>query len=189
MIGGMIALATYGIGTGGAAGNFLFELEQLGVFSYVLPFLMIFAIIYAILSNMTLLGRNQAINIILALAVSLMALQFNFVSYFFAEIFPRMGVVLSLLLVAIILLGLFVDFTKEGWRWGFGIPLFVAFILIMLQSLEVFNWSFGGFGGGFYWFEVYFSEIITFVIVVATIAAIVMSGGKKRKKKKESDDE
>ena len=110
MLSGIMFLASYGISSGGTIGNFLYNLETLGFFSYVLPFLMIFAIVFAILEKIGFLGKNKGINFVLALAVALMALQFQFVSYFFAEIFPRLGVLLSILLVAIILLSLFLDF-------------------------------------------------------------------------------
>src|SRR6056297_2047698 len=120
MIEGLIALASYSLGTGGGIGNALFQLEQMGVFAYLLPFLLIFALVYGILTKTTILGNNKGINVVLAIAIGLMALQFNFVSYFFAEIFPRLGVGLAILLVMAILIGAFVDLDDQKWaKWLF----------------------------------------------------------------------
>lgn len=183
MIGGIIALASYGIVGGGAVGNFLYDLETMGVFSYVLPFLMIFAIIYAIISKAKMLGDNTAVNFIISLAVALMALQFQFVSYFFAEIFPRLGVVLSLLLVFMILLGLFVDWTKPGTKWGFGILAGIAGVVILVQSFsDAFGWNGDLFGGSsWWWIQQYSSTIIVVILVLGVIIGIPLAGKKKPK--------
>ena len=155
MLGGIISLASYGLNTGGTVGNILYQLEQQGVFSYVLPFLMIFAITYGILDKTGIFKQNN-INIILSLAVSLMALQMNFVSYFFRELFPRMGVVLSIILVIVILLGLFFDLDEPWVKTGIGFFMIIGLFIIVFQSLDIFNWigfSWGTSSGLYYWFQ------------------------------------
>lgn len=173
MLSGII-FSSLGLGTGGSIGNLLAQLEQQGVFAYLLPFLMIFAVLFGILSKINIFGEgNRNINIILSIVVALMALQLNFVSYFFREIFPRMGVVLSILLVFIILLGLFFDFEKPGTKTFMGFLILIAVVIIVGQSLEVFNWiGIGSFGGRFsYWFQRYgvTAAVIIFVIVVIAL--------------------
>ncbi|MEA3414459.1 MAG: hypothetical protein U9Q99_02960 [Nanoarchaeota archaeon] len=188
MLEGIITLAYYGLGSGGGVGNLLFNLEQLGFFNYVLPFLMIFAITFGILDKINIFGSTgskgnksnpKGIYIVLALAVSLMSLQFGFVSYFFSEIFPRMGVLLSVILVAVIVLGLFFDFSKSGTRQVFGWILGIALAVIIYQSLfssMAFGWfNFGGGGWGYFWQRnLNWILIVGFVVII--IAAIVSSG-------------
>ena len=60
--------------------------EQIGVFSYILPFLMIFALVFGILMRMGIFKENKAVSAIVALAVGLLSLQFDFVPRFFSEI-------------------------------------------------------------------------------------------------------
>jgi len=186
MLIGIISLASYGISSGGAVGNLLFRLEDLGFFAYVLPFLMIFAIIFAILEKIGFLGKNKGINFVLALAVALMALQFQFVSYFFAEIFPRLGVLLSILLVAIILLSLFLDFKKKGTKFALGLIAFVGFVVIVLQSFsEAFPWSGNIFNGPFWWsIEPYLPEILTGIMVIVFFIIITKGPSKEKFKDK-----
>src|SRR3989344_7721104 len=93
---------------------------DIGVFAYLLPFLMIFAVVYGILSKTDLLGDNRGVNATIALAIGLLALQFDYVSNFFASIFPYTGIGIAVLLVALILMGLISD-SDEKW------PKFVWF--------------------------------------------------------------
>ena len=98
----LISYTSFG---GGGIGNLLSNLEQQGVFQYLLPFLLIFTLVFGILSKINVFGtqRNQVINGVISLVVGLMALQFNAVSIFFSELFPRVGIALSIILVLLIL--------------------------------------------------------------------------------------
>ena len=183
MVGGMISLVSYGLGTGGAIGNALFQLEQMGVFAYLLPFLLIFALVYGILDKLKILGDNKGINIVLAVAIGLMALQFNFVSYFFAEIFPRLGVGLAILLVVVILLGAFVDIEEHKWiKWIlFGVGGLTV-LIIVFQSLGssfgfMGNWGFNLWGWGYQIQNILPGLLVTIGVVVIFIA--IIKGGKK----------
>ena len=72
-----------------------------GVFAYALPFLLIFAIVFGILSKTDILGKNKGVQATIALAVGLLSLQFDYVTNFYATIFPYAGIGISILLVAI----------------------------------------------------------------------------------------
>lgn len=180
MIEGFLTMASYGLGSGGTIGNLLFQWEQAGVFSYVLPFLLIFALLFAILEKTNLFGGNKAVNVILSLAVGLMALQFNFVSYFFAEIFPRMGVLLSIIVVAMVLLGLFFDFEDDLVKKIFGGLIAVGVVVIIVQSFSGpfgWSWGFGSAWGITYWFERYGLTLLSVLLVVGLFVWMVVKGG------------
>jgi len=189
MIEGFVNMLSYGVGTGGAVGNLLFQWEQAGVFSYVLPFLLIFALIFAILEKTNLFGGNKAVNVILSLSIGLMALQFNFVSYFFSEIFPRMGVLLSIMVVAMVLLGLFFKFQDEAGNATpiakiFGGLIALGLIIIIYQSFSGqlgFVWNLGSTWEITYWFEAYGFSILSVLIGVGLLLWVITS--KKREKK------
>jgi len=189
MLEGMISLASYGaygVSAGGAFGNALFYLEQNGVFAYLLPFLMIFAIVYGILSKIKMFESN-AINSILSLSVGLMALQLNFVSYFFEQIFPRMGIMLAIIFVLMILMGMFWDFRKKGVKFAFGFLIFLGFAMIVYQSFGE-SFLFYGYGSGWaisYWLREYAGALITGVLLIGGILAIVFGTTSKENKKKQ----
>ena len=100
-----------------------------GVFSYLFPFLIIFAVVFAILQKTRLFGdatagnKNVAsINAIIAVSIGLLSLLNDQVPTFFAVLFPKFGIALSIFLVLLILLGFVGDrHTKAGWvGWVLG---------------------------------------------------------------------
>ena len=143
-----------------------------GVFAYVLPFLMIFALVYGLLSKSKLLGENRGVHATLALVIGLLALQFDYVSNFFATIFPYAGIGISVLLVALILMGVLTDDEKQAKWIFFGIGA-VIFIVVLLYTIYDFNWL-GGYAG-----VDWINWIILALIVAAAIVFVVL-GSKKR---------
>ena len=142
---------------------------DLGVFAYMLPFLMIFAIVYGILTKTEILGRNKGVHATIALAVGLLALQFDYVSNFFALIFPYAGMGIAVLLVALILMGLISDrqTTWAKYIW-FGIGI-VIFIVVLLTALSDLAWL-GGLGYG--WVGAW-PALLFLIIVLAVISLII----------------
>lgn len=150
---------------GGGFGQLLNQWEQAGVFDFLLPFLLIFALIFGILQKMNLFGdTSRGINAIIALSVGLMALQFGFVSQFFAEIFPQLGAGIAIILVGLILMGLFTDTNQTGIFFGLGI-IILGFIL--WNTFDFGNVTLG------YWFTQNFWDIAAIIVVFAIVLAAV----------------
>lgn len=150
---------------GGAIGNMLAKWEQAGIFSYALPFLLIFALVFGIISK-TNLFKEKSINAIIALVVGLMALQFDFVPRFFAEIFPRVGVGLAILLAVLIFIGLFTP--KQTWivYTLFGIGALILIVILVSTAGSV-GWYQG------YWWHENWLMVATVVVLLVFVATIV----------------
>jgi len=151
--------------------------NEIGVFSYVIPFLLIFAVVFAILDKTKMLSgkdnENRGIIAIIAVAIGLLSLQFDFVSEFFAVVFPRFGVGLALFLVILIFLGFFYpESGKDGWSgkvawvgWTVGIGVFIW----ALSSWDQWGSSYG-FGGWFYdnvWALIILGILVAIIVVFA----------------------
>lgn len=157
--------------------NILNTMADMGVFSYVIPFLLIFAVVFAILQKTKILGENRSVEAIVAIAVGLLALVNDHVPRFFATIFPRFGIGLSIFLVLIILVGFF--YTEDngkpgaalkwiGWLTGIGV---VVWALV--------DWNFWGDGLGFSsWFGEYFWALIVLAIIIAVVVVVAKSGSR-----------
>jgi len=78
---GEFVFAAIGPYYGGSIQSILQQWEQIGVFAYLLPFLMIFALIFVILNSIKIFKDNRGVNAVIAIAVGLMALQFQFVPF------------------------------------------------------------------------------------------------------------
>lgn len=162
---------------GGGIGNLLAYWEQLGIFSHGLPFLLIFALVFGILTRSKIFKENKGLNGVISLVVSLLALQFNFVPLFFSEIFPRLGVGLAVILVALILLGLFLPSQNNNKYvgWFMFIGAFVIFIVVLAQT---FSWT-----AGSWWWNLRFNWYgIVGVAVVLILLAIVWNSVGERPK-------
>ena len=173
----MIFLQYYGY-SGGVFGDFLTRLGELGFFSYVLPFLLIFALVYGILVKSNLFKGTPAVNGIIALAVGLLAMQFDFVPLFFSQIFPRLGVALAAILIILIILSLFMP--KENWviysLFGVGA---ITVIIILAQSFEILGW--GATGNLAFWWQNNWPLVIGIAFIVIIIAIIVNAGKPEKK--------
>ncbi len=138
-----------------------------GVFAYALPFLMIFAIVYGILAKTRLLGENKGVQATIALAFGLLALQFDYVTNFYATIFPYAGVGLGVLLVALILLGVSGTEIKNHQYIWFGIGV-VIFAVVVFTSLSDFWWL----GGMAYQLSSAWPAILAGIILLALMGWI-----------------
>jgi hypothetical protein len=180
MMNGVISLISYGSFGGGTLGDLFAQWEAAGIFTYALPFLLIFALVFGLLMKLNIFASkdnpNKGINVMIALAVAFMSLQFNMVSMFFSEIFPRFGVALSIILVILILGGLFMPTNKEN-NWFMVALALIVFIIIgtvIYNSLSAFGWSIGGASLSSFWNQ--YSAIIIFAIII--IAVVVMTTAK-----------
>jgi hypothetical protein len=164
MIEEMIFLASYGTGS---FDNIINQLEQAGAFTYILPFLFIFALIFGILTRTKIFENNKGINFILSLVVALMALQTNYVSNFFSIISPLLGVGLVVLLVAVIFLGLIAP--KETWiiYTIFGISAIILINILVNVAKET--------GSGWYTWWTQWSGLIILITVIIVIWLIFSS--------------
>jgi hypothetical protein len=146
--------------------------NQIGVFSYVIPFLLIFAVVFAILQKSNILNNNRAIDTIVAASCGLLALQFDMVGIFFSNIFPKMGVGLAVVLVILLFLG-FVGIQtgtngQTNWTKWIGI---VAAVLVVFWALSEFAWFGGGYYGGnfMWWLGDYFWSLVVLAAVIGAI--------------------
>ena len=148
--------------------DIFFQWENLGVFDYLLPFLLIFALVYGILSWTRFMGDNKPVYIIIALVIGLMSLRYQgFLSSFMSELFPQLGIGLSVLLTVLILVGLFIA-SDERRYWGYGLGAIgvIIAIVVIYNSFDVF-----GYVGG------YSSNVIAYIVLFVIIVAVIVAVG------------
>jgi hypothetical protein len=171
MFEGISILASYGFFQGGI-GDLLNYWEQAGFFSYVLPFLLIFCIVYVTINNIKLFEQNKAISAVIAVSVGLLSLQYDMVPLFFAELFPRIGIGLSMILALLILSGLFIDPKDNTMKWGlFGVSIIIL-IAVLYDSTE--------FSGGYYLYYLLDPQIMSWVFFIGLIGIVVGAVTKKK---------
>jgi len=158
-------------------GTIFAQWQSIGVFEYLLPILLIFAIVFGILTTTNILGKNKGIHVIIAIVVALMSVGYSStlgysLGEFLQTLFPRLGIGLAVLLAVLILVGLFVPADERRyWLWGLGAIGLIIAIVVISKSFSQFDW----FTGGNY--ENYVGWIIGAVLVVGLIIAVAASSG------------
>ncbi len=162
----------------GSIADILYQWETLGIFDFVLPFLLVFAIVFGILSATHIIGDNKGIAVIIAFVIGLMSIRYQyFFSSFLSEIFPRLGIGLTVLLTLLILIGLFIA-QEEQRYWGYGLAAIGALIAIIIffQTAENLGWMWlGGSGSDGV------GLIVLGIFVIGIIIAVAVSGSKSHK--------
>jgi hypothetical protein len=153
-----------------AVEDLIYQWESWGVYQFLLPFLLIFAVVFGILSYMGLFGKNKGIHIIISIVIGLLAIRTPLFADFLREISPRLGVGLVIILAALILVGLFVPKAARGiilWML-FGIGALV-FIIILIQMYNIFLVDRGFVGG------IDSGQVIPIMVLIGLFIAIVVA--------------
>ena len=152
----------------GSIVDLFYQWEYLGLFDFVLPFLLVFALVYGVLSSTRFMGENKPVYIIVSLVVGFMSLRYRyFFSDFISELFPRLGVGLAVVLTILILTGMFIAKDQRRY-WGYAFAGVAVLVLLM-----VFYQTFTNLG----WFRSgdFSSELIGTVVLVVLVGAIIVA--------------
>ena len=145
--------------------------NQSGVFSYMLPFLLVFALVYGILGKSEILGSNaKGVNVIIALTLGLLSL-FSPFPDFIMRMAPKLAIGISILLAAIIFLGLFLvnSEMKNGITYALIGVGAIAFLAMTYSSFQG-DWA------GYNLWNQYGPALITALILIALIVVVVKWG-------------
>lgn len=151
--------------------------ESQGLFSVFLPFLLIFAITYAVLNKSGILGRRAGIDVIVAVVVGLLALQQEFLRRFFSELFPRLGMGIGVMIALIILVGMFIVGEHQNiWMIILGSIAFIVFLVVIISTQ-------GGFSPlGWGWWQQWGNIVVWGVVLIGIIVAFSLANiGKEQK--------
>ena len=138
-------------------------LQRIGFFQIIIPFILFFAVIFAILEKSKILGENvRSINAIVALVIALTATAAVVVTGIVSTMIPLVMLSIIVLLLFFQVYGLFAgDLSKigPGIRISFGIASGVAVAVIFLYSANLFKYVTG--------------EIIGMVLLIAAVIAVI----------------
>lgn len=158
------------------------QMNELGVFSYVFPFMIVFAIVFGLLQKIKVFGQEdkaKGINAIIAIGIGFLSLLNDQVPTFFATIFPKFGIGLAVFLVLIIALGFFLigengdgknKLQWVGWAVGIG---------VVVWAFDEWGYFFGGGSEFGFWLQEYFPAVLVLGAIAWGIITVVgKSSGK-----------
>ena len=158
----------------GSLADILYQWEYLGVFDIILPFLLIFAIVFGVLNSTRFMGEHKGVYVIVALVIGLMSLRWRFfLSDFLSELFPRLGIGLGILIALMILVGLFIaNDERRYWGWGLAALGFIIALTIVYQSFDRLGFYLSGYGTDSV------GLIILAVLLIGIIIAVAAGGSR-----------
>jgi cation transport ATPase len=125
-------------------------LKEFGLFDVVLPFLLVFAIVFAILEKTFLLGKEKDgsprknLNSVVALVLAFLVIAVNKAVNFLTNMLPNIVLLMTVGLSFLMLIGVFLktgelDFKEKhpGWYKTFFIIMFIGLVVVVLGAYEV----------------------------------------------------
>lgn len=141
--------------------------ESSGVFDFFLPALLIFAIIFGVLTSTKVLGANRGVNFVIAAASALMAMRLQIVSDFFSLLLPGLGIGIAVMITVLILSGLFMS--HANWREWMPTFFWGGLIIGLIIVISVLN-SFAWFGS--VWWQMNWVSIVWILVIIAVLAPL-----------------
>lgn len=160
--------------------NFRTVIEQwtkFGVFDVLLPLLLVFTLVFAILEKINIFN-NRGVHLVISLVLAFFAVTNVGVSMFFMYLFSHLALGIAVLLVMIVLLGIALKPEGETWNWVFGIAGAIL-ILVALSKAEFFTYVFGP--NAFYWMEQNAATLVLLFIIILAVIAVFVGVGKEKK--------
>jgi len=157
--------------------DILIKLEQLGLFEFILPLLLMFAIVYGVLSWTNMFGGEKPIHALIAIVLAFLAIRWPVYRDFLAIVSPKLGVGLTIILVLVLLMGLFIPEKSQaimGWIM-IGVAVVIALVIFAQSYSDLQGAGYGSYVN---------SDMIGWVIIVAlligVIVAVVTAGASKK---------
>lgn len=161
----------------------LMQWEQLGVFDILLPLLLIFTVVYAILDRTKIFGKDKtAINAITAIVIAVLSINNIYVMSFFKILFAQVALGIALLIAAVLMTGLLVGKKAHGWRVIITIFGFIIFIWMFSRAADEYQRYYGVFAFGLFtsdWWMQNASWMILLAFIVIVVAAVIAGSQKK----------
>ena len=159
--------------------TFIIALENWGLTSIILPFLLIFTIVFAVFQKIKILGEKKSYNIVIALVLSLTTViphvTGNYpMNYDPVLIINRFLPQVSLIVIAIVMLLLLVGIWGAESDWAAG-NIVTSWIVIL--SVIAIIWTFGAaanWWGGWYWLDNIFGQDTIAILVMILAFGLVI---------------
>lgn len=162
--------------------NILSQWENLGVFNILLPFLLVFAITFAILEKIKLFGTagksNKQINGVVAAVLGILVVRNQYVVGIINRFLPNVALFMIIILMFLLLVGIFRGQHQDtsGWQLKVAVVVCVLFVLWSLssdfigQKYEIPSFLYG--------FDEQTKATVLFIAVFVGVIAFVWYSGK-----------
>ena len=126
-------------------GDLISYFQEIGVYEYFLPFLLIFAIIFAVLEKTKLFGSDkERINVVIAFVIGLVLIAQQSIVEIINTFLPRISLVFVIILMGLLIISMISGEEYKGLTGPvFVIMTIVIIIFIFLALTPTFGWETG----------------------------------------------
>jgi hypothetical protein len=129
-------------------------LDQVGGFDILLPFILVFTLIFAVLQKIHLFGKkSKNINAVVAFVMALFFLNNTYLIFILQKFLPNVAIILVVFLMFLLLMGIFAGentFGNTMMGWAF-IASFLAVVFALFSDVFAPNYGpYGGLSGWYY---------------------------------------
>lgn len=159
--------------------EFMRNLEAWGLLDVMLPFLLIFTIVFATLQKTEILGKEKRnFNTIIALVFSLLVV-IPHVTGSYAQNYDPVVIMnaflpgIAMVMVAVIALFILIGMWGGEAKWAGGTPSFIIFILAIIAVVWIFgaaaNWW-----DGWSWANSFFGQEVVSIVIIVLVFGIII---------------
>jgi hypothetical protein len=149
-------------------GDFVGNLAGIGVFEYLLPFLLVFAILFGILEKIKIFGDGKKnLNMVISFIVALIIVVNTAVVELMNLYLSKMALFIVVILVLIMAFGVFSKGQPSGW--GIGLFVIASIVAVIWALGPTWGWSWPEWAGVSDQAKFFIGIIIAFVVVVGLI--------------------
>lgn len=157
--------------------DLLIGFESIGGFYIILPFLLIFTIVFAILQRSKILGENKGVDVLVALILGLLFIRSGVVVEAVHRFLPSVSLFLVVIIMLLLVIGAFAG-PHKGWTGtAFSIGLIISVIFIIWAIASALGFNMGRLA-----LDSRTTAIIVFLVVFIIIIWLVVREPKKEKK-------
>ena len=154
----------------------------------ILPFLLVFVLVFAVLQKTEVLGKGKKqIDALIALVVGLIVISFGYAVYIINNLIPFLAVSLVIILVFMLLVGSFFEAGKfelgKNVKIGAGIVALIALVIAVLYITGYWDTLVATFGN-----EGESSRLWANILFIGVIVAVVIAFGFAGKEGKSKDN-
>jgi len=173
----------------GGAFNFNYVLQQwagVGLFDIILPIVLIFTVVFAILQRAKVLGGNKSIDAVVALVIGFFAISNPYVTQLFIPLFSNAALGIMILLIFLLVMGFVAARVDEpGWSKITLTAGFVIFIWLMSRAADYFGGNYLIFSSDWWYNNAWW--LVPLILFGLLIGFVVGPEDNEHEKKKKAD--
>ncbi len=119
-------------------------LKDFGVYEYILPFVLVTTIIFAVLEKTEIFGKGKTnVNIVISFVVGLLLVAQQSIVETINLFLPRVSLIIVVILMGLVVVTMFVGDAFKGWTGGIStLAILIAIVAVVLALSPNFNFGY-----------------------------------------------